>query len=756
MKSIIVGTAGHIDHGKTALVKALTGIDADRLEEEKRRGITIDLGFAHMDLPAANEGAAIDAAKDPAKSDPARNDPTRKGETLRIGFVDVPGHERFVRNMLAGVGGIDLVLLVIAADESIKPQTREHFDILQLLGVRRGITVLTKSDTVDAETLEVVRLEVQEFLRGTFLDEPKADNSQADNPKSSDPAGLDAAQSWVKSQSIVAVSSLTGAGLEELKRVLVAAAGEVKARDSKALVRLPIDRVFTMKGFGTVVTGMLVAGTIRAEDELEVFPTGQRVRVRGVQVHGQVAEAAVAGQRTALNLAGASTEDLARGMTLAPPETLRTTRVVDVKMRLLASAPRALKDGARVHFHSYTMESVGEVRLYEARKMDHTQLHNSPVTTPTSRAQNAREIGPPLVREFAESPTLAAKNAARMGHPRSVGRPELFPGGEAFAQIRLAEAALLLPGDRFILRQFSPVVTIGGGMVLDAAPMTDPRGVRKLQKAAGATIPAFVQSMEEFGAGRAAAILARRVTRRGMRGLTLAEAVAETGWWRAEVVEIAQALIEDGLVVRFQDRLFGEHEFELAQAGVLDAVSGFHGKNPLSAGMSKGEMQDELQRALEMSAELFAAAVESLARAKKLELVNELVRLPGRGVVMKDEEAESKKMIESAFATAGLKVPALQEVIAGLKIDKARAQKIVTLLLRDRVLVKVSDELVFHRGALEQLRRDLAAHKTKSAKIDVAKFKELTGVSRKYAIPLLEYLDRERVTRRVGDVREIL
>ena len=307
MKSIIVGTAGHIDHGKTALVKALTGIDADRLEEEKRRGITIDLGFAHMDLPGAN------------------------GETLRLGFVDVPGHERFVRNMLAGVGGIDLVLLVIAADESIKPQTREHFDILQLLGVRRGITVLTKSDAVDAETLDVVRLEVEEFLRGSFLER----------------------------QPIVAVSSLTGAGLDDLKQAMIAAAAEVQPRDSQALARLPIDRVFTMKGFGTVVTGTLISGTIRREDELEVFPTGRRVRVRGVQVHGQTADAAVAGQRTALNLAGASTEDLARGMTLAPPDTFATTRRVDVRLSLLSSAPRPLKNRARVHFHSNTMETVG-------------------------------------------------------------------------------------------------------------------------------------------------------------------------------------------------------------------------------------------------------------------------------------------------------------------------------------------------------------------------------------------------------------
>ena len=382
MKSIIIGTAGHIDHGKTALVKALTGIDADRLEEEKRRGITIDLGFAHMDLPAPN-------------------DRTRKGETLRLGFVDVPGHERFVRNMLAGVGGIDLVLLVIAADEAIKPQTREHFDILQLLGVQRGITVLTKSDAVDAETLEVVRLEVEEFLRGTFLgqtslgqtslgqtslgqtnlDQTKLDQTSFDNPNS-----------------IIAVSSLTGAGLEDLKLAIAAAAAEVRPRDSQALARLPIDRVFTMKGFGTVVTGTLVAGTIRPEDELEVFPTGapthvRSVRVRGLQVHGQTAEAAVAGQRTALNLAGASTEDLSRGMTLAPPATFEATRRADVKLRLLPSAPRALKNRARVHFHSYTMETVAEVVLLEWSEPDPSSSENAKARPPRSNPVGRRLRG---------------------------------------------------------------------------------------------------------------------------------------------------------------------------------------------------------------------------------------------------------------------------------------------------------------------------------------------------------------------------
>jgi len=637
MKSVIVGTAGHIDHGKTALVKALTGIDADRLEEEKRRGITIDLGFAHLNLTAPD------------------------GEALRLGFVDVPGHERFVRNMLAGVGGIDLVLLVIAADEAIKPQTREHFDILQLLGVQRGITVLTKSDAVDAETLDVVRLEVEDFLRGTFLDKP---------------VSLD------KARSIIAVSSLTGAGLDELKRAIVATAEEVRPRDSEAIVRLPIDRVFTMKGFGTVVTGTLVAGTIRREDELEIFPTGRRVRVRGVQVHGETADVAAAGQRTALNLAGVSTEDLSRGMTLVPPATLDTTRRVDVRLRLLPSAPRALKDRARVHFHSHTMETVAEVVLH--------------------------------------------------------GTKQIVPGDEAFARLNLPEAALLLPGDRFIIRQFSPVVTIGGGVVVDAAPI--PR------------MPGLNDFLRVLGDSDAEAILRARITRRHHEGISMSRLVAETGWLR-DVIEAQLApAVKAGAIVRTSERFLHLPALEALKSRILGAAVAFHEKNPLVGGISK----EELRTQVDAIPEVFEAVAAMLVREKKIEGAGDLMRLPGHGVVMKDEEAESKKKIEDAFSSAGLKVPALHEVLAGLKVDKVRAQKIVTLLLRDKVLIKVSDELVFHRGALEELRRQMAAYKVKSTKIDVAAFKELTGATRKYAIPLLEYLDRERVTKRVGEMREIL
>ncbi len=641
MKSVIVGTAGHIDHGKTALVKALTGIDADRLEEEKRRGITIDIGFANLELPLPG------------------------GETLRLGFVDVPGHERFVRNMLAGVGGIDLVLLVIAADESIKPQTREHFDICRLLSIRRGITVLTKSDAVDPETLAVVRAEVGDFLRESFLGHPSLGQPSLGHPNP-----------------IVAVSSLTGAGIDELKRELVRVASEVPAKNSNAIARLPIDRVFTMKGFGTVVTGTLISGAIRREDELEVFPSGRRVRVRGVQVHGKSAEQAVAGQRTALNLAGATTDELARGMMLAPVSTFHASSRLDVDLSLLSSA-KPLKDRARVHFHSYTSETIATVVLY--------------------------------------------------------GKKQVEPGESALAQLRLSEPVLSLPGDRFIIRQFSPVITSGGGVVVENTP---PRKVKN-----AADYARFLTILaEELRAGS----LRTRVMASGARGLGIAEAVARTGWTAQQIVA---GVSENPEVVRIRDIFISRPALDLVRKDFISALDTFHRHNALVAGMSKEELRGRFS---EVMPEVFDSVFHEAASAGKIELSGELVRLPGRGVVMKDEEAESKKIIEAAFATAGLKVPALKDVLAGLKVDKIRAQKIVTLLLRDKVLVKISDDLVFHQNALLDLRKLMVLEKAKSPKLDVARFKDLTGVTRKYAIPLLEYLDREHVTRRVGDERVIL
>ncbi len=633
MKSVIIGTAGHIDHGKTSLVKALTGVDADRLEEEKRRGITIDIGFAHLELAAAS------------------------GEKYRFGFVDVPGHEKFVRNMLAGVGGIDLVLLVIAADEGIMPQTREHFDICKLLSVKRGITVLTKSDTVDSETLEVVRMEIEEFVRGSFLD--------------------------INQSPIVAVSSLTGMGLEQLKSELVRAASSVATKDSRAIVRLPIDRAFSMKGFGAVVTGTLVSGVIAKEDELEVFPSGKKARVRGVQVHGQQVAQALAGERTALNLASIEMEDLARGMTLAPPGIFQAASQIDVSLSLLPSA-KTLKDRAKVHFFAYTFECIAEVRL-DARK-------------------------------------------------------HLEPNENGIARLRLSKPALLLPGDRFIIRQFSPVTTIGGGVVIDAAPL------RKISRQAREEFLRTLQNASPTD------ILMARINRQGLRGLTLAQAVAETGWRGEIVAQQMQQSLKKEAVFQAGDVFVSAAAVKNLEQAAVEIVGRYHGKNPLVPGMNK----EALREALHIEPTVFGFVLDSLVRDKKIEVNGELARLPGRGVVMKDEEAESQKIIEQAFAAAGLKVPALKDVLAGLKVDKGRAQKLVTLMLRDKVLVKISEELVFHKSALDELRKMLAVEKIKSPKIDVARFKNLTDVSRKYAIPLLEYLDRERVTRREGDIRIIL
>jgi selenocysteine-specific elongation factor len=634
MKAVIVGTAGHIDHGKSALVRALTGTDPDRLEEEKRRGITIDIGFASLDLPSAS------------------------AEAVRIGFVDVPGHERFVRNMLAGVGGIDLVLLVISAEESIKPQTREHFDIVRLLKVRRGLTVITKLDLVDRDTLEVVRMEVAEYLKGTFLD-------AANSP-------------------IVAVSSKTGEGLEELKRELARLAAEVPAKDAVAAFRLPIDRVFTMKGFGTVITGTLIAGSVQIEQEVQVHPGGRKLRVRGVQVHGEQTQRAIAGQRTALNLAGVETAELSRGLVLTKPGLFHSAPGVSVRLDLLLSA-KPLRDGARVHFHAFTAETIAEVKLFEAK----------------------------LIK----------------------------PGESGYARLKLDSPLLLFPGDRFIIRQFSPVITIGGGEVLDISELA--RRMKTAQRLA------FLQEIASTGPEEA---LLARVMRRGASGLSIPEAVAETGWLQARVEHLADGLKQAKKVLQATDRLLTAENFARAQSGALAAVEEFHRANPLVGGLN----QEQLRERLGLPPEVFRAVVDSLVHGKKLELAGEQVRGAGRGVVLRDDEAESKQKIEEAFALAGLQVPLLKEVLASLRIDQARAQKIVTLLLRDRVLVKLGDDLVFHKSSLESLRQQIAAQKSKTPKLNVASFKDLFGITRKYAIPLLEYLDRERVTKRVGDERVIL
>ncbi len=630
-KHVILGTAGHIDHGKSTLVEALTGTNPDRLEEEKRRGITIDLGFAFLDL----------------------------GD-VRFGFVDVPGHEKFVRNMLAGVGGIDLVVLVIAADESIKPQTREHFDICRLLGIPRGIVAITKSDLVDDDVLGLVRLEIDEFVRGSFLE----------------------------GAPVVPVSATTGAGLDAIKKELLRVAGSVPAKDATQHFRLPIDRAFSMKGFGTVVTGTLVSGSLQAEDEAELYPLRKPVRVRGLHSGGRAVPMANAGQRTAVNLAGIEREEIQRGMVLGPPGVFEPTKRLDARITLLASA-RPLKNRARVHFHQGTAEAIADV-------------------------------------------VLIASN-------------ELAPGQSALAQLRLDQPVLLLPGDRFILRQFSPVVTIGGGTALDVQAPRHKRG--------DSSVAPFLETLERGNREEILAAFAEAVP----QGLSLLQLTARTGWSDSEIQQIVKNLVAAKRV-----RVIGDQPFTIASAKAVAAYAAslrialekFHQANPLLPGIPK---QDLRGRAGKTSAEIFAAALDDLVRAGIITVSGDLVQRAGREIALSADEAKAKELIEKEFERAGLTVPSFAAVLEKLPVESKRAQKILQMLLREKVLIKVTDELIFHRAAVAQLRDMLAKYrKERGNKLPIPVFKELTGITRKYAIPLLEYLDRERVTRRVGDERVIL
>jgi selenocysteine-specific elongation factor len=637
MRNIVVGTAGHIDHGKSALVEALTGTHPDRLEEEKRRGITLDIGFAFLEL-----------------------------DGVSLGFVDVPGHERFVRNMLAGASGFDLVLLVIAADESIKPQTREHFEICKLLGIPRGLVALTKCDLVEPEVLELVRLETEEFIRGSFLD----------------------------GAPIIAVSAKTGAGLDELRRQLARIARETPPKDASRYFRLPIDRAFAMKGFGTVVTGTLIAGEVKAEDELELFPSMRRLRVRGVHSGGKPVASASAGQRTALNLAGIEHQEVRRGMVLAAPKRFEATSRLDARVVLLPSAKR-LRHRARVHLHHGSSETIAEVRLFGAR--------------------------------------------------------EIMPGSTGLAQLRLAEMTLALPGDRFILRQFSPVVTIGGGTVLHI-----PRG-RLLR---GPQLVSFLEVQErglngDFSA-RAAAL--EGIVSSSVEGSTLADLVMRTGWPEEEIRRIVEDLAAEGkLRVVAEQPLVAVSPEVVASCmdRLLKEVERFHRANPLAEAISKEDLRSRCASALR--ADIFRAALEDAVTAGKLALAGDLVKRAGRSIHLQPGEARAKEQIEREFARGGLAAPGVEAVLTSLPVEMGEAQKIFQLLLRERVLLKISNDVVLHHEAIDRLRQLLAEYKrTRGERLAVADFKELAGITRKYAIPLLEYLDRTGVTRRVGDYRVIL
>ena len=627
-RHVVVGTAGHIDHGKTSLVKALTGIDTDRLPEEKARGITIDLGFAFLEEP----------------------------DGLTIEIVDVPGHERFVRNMLAGVGGIDLALLVIAADEGVMPQTREHLAICSLLHIPTGVVALTKCDLVEADWLELVKDDVASLTRGTFLE----------------------------AASILPVSAKTGAGLPELREALRALASAVPPRAADQLPRLPIDRVFTVKGFGTVVTGTLMTGRFAIDDRVEVYPRGVQAKIRGLQTHSQPVPEARAGQRTAMNLQGIERAALSRGDVVGPPGALIASTLVDGTLELLEDAPRAIKSRDRVRFHTGTSEIMARALL--------------------------------------------------------VDRAELVPGERAFARFRLEAPLVALPGDRFVVRSYSPIVTIGGGTLLDIDP---PRFKRKT--------PALLAHLTLLAEGAPEDVVEEHVRQVGAAGVRLAVLSGRVPFGPDRLRQILARLESTGRIQAVERDWYLHRESEdHLRSLVATALDEFHRANPLKPGMSREELRGRAGAATER---VFAHVLGRLAAESVVRTERDKVRLASHEVQLSGEQQRVVDRVESEFLRGEAAPPSPAEALARAGVTGDEDHELFQLLVEGKRLVRITESLFFHARALDTIQDKLVALLRERKDIGPGDIKDLLGISRKYAIPLLEYFDGRRVTMRVGERR---
>jgi selenocysteine-specific elongation factor len=629
-ESVVIGTAGHIDHGKTALIRALTGIDTDRLPEERRRGITIDLGFASLDVSAPD------------------------GSPIRVSFIDVSGHARFVRNMLAGASGIDAVLLVISAEEGVKPQTEEHLAICSILGIQRGITVLTKIDAVTESRLDEIRSSVRRFLSTTFL---------ASSP-------------------ILCASARIGQGLDILRRELAALTTRIPARRADSLMRLPMDRAFTMTGFGTVITGTLVSGCVSVGEELVIEPGARVAKVRGIQVHGHATAKAEAATRAALNLARIEAAELKRGDTLVEPTTIVAVDTIDAEVTLLRNAPN-LKHRGSIHFHAFASECMASVSLYGYRSLE--------------------------------------------------------PGRTGLVRLRLSKPIVLLPGDRFVLRNGSPNATIGGGRVLDAHP------VQRLNKASSH------HWLQRIGAAAVDQQLLLRVARRGTTGISVAVLSLETGL-KADSLRalLAPALRDEKLLLIEDDLLLTP---EAMNEAVLLVCRQFEMRT--RDAVPPGVKRSELRSKTRLPGAVFDHALKVLEHDKKLRILNELLSPPEITARLSTREHDQLSAVSRAFEKSGLAARSQSLLAAELAIDPAQLRRLITILLRAKTLVRLGDDsLCVHQTALADLKNAVQA--LRGQVIDIARFKDLAGVSRKYAIPLLEYLDRERITRKEDDCRIVL
>ncbi|NLD35655.1 MAG: selenocysteine-specific translation elongation factor [Desulfatiglans sp.] len=629
MKQVILGTAGHIDHGKTSLIRAITNIDTDRLKEEKARGITIELGFAHLMLPS--------------------------GQLL--GIVDVPGHERFVKHMVAGATGVDLVAMVIAADEGIMPQTKEHLEICQLLSVKHGLVVLTKRDMVDDEWAGLVREDVTQYLKGTFLENAP----------------------------ILEVSSVTGLGIESLIQTIDRMVAGIPERNSGNFFRLPVDRVFTMKGFGTVVTGTTASGSISVGDEVTIYPQELTSRIRGIQVHNKDAENVSAGLRTAINIQGMEKAQIERGNILAAKDTLKPTFMIDVELDLLASSPRPLKNRAKARFHAGTAEIISTVILLD--------------------------------------------------------RDVLNQGERCFAQIRLDEPVTVLRGDRYIIRSYSPVRTIGGGRVLNPLPL------KKKRFSEG-----VLADLELLNSGDPLVQIEQFVKMGRYTGKDAKEIQFLANLGKKKVDEALKVLSAQKRIIQYskESGLFIHEEFlGDATKDFLTILSEYHERNPLKAGILKEELRSRTEGTTNPRLFNFIVAQQSGLGAVVIE--NELLRLNDHRVTLANDQKEIRERIEGIYLRAKLQPPYFKEVNS--EFPGAKGSDILGILLKEGILIKVKEDLYFHKKAIDELKERLIAFLKKNNEINPTQFKDMTGTSRKYSIPLIEYFDHEQLTVRVGDNR---
>lgn len=634
-KTIILGTAGHIDHGKTSLVRALTGIDTDRLKEEKERGITIELGFAHLDLPNGQ----------------------------RIGIVDVPGHERFVKNMVAGATGIDVLALVIAADESIMPQTKEHLEICQFLGISKGIIVLTKKDMVEPDWLELVTADVMDFVKGTFLE---------DAP-------------------VVPVSSVTKEGIDELRLTLQKIVSELPHKNLSGPYRLPVDRIFTIKGFGTVVTGSAISGSIKLGDEAMIYPSCKSCKIRGIQTHSQAATESIPGVRTALNLQGIEKDEIERGDVVSTPEALRQSMLLDLKLIYSTSNDKPFKDKSPVRFHIGTAEIMGRIFLEQ---------------------------------------------------------DEIEPGSTVFAQIKLEKPCAVLPDDHFVIRNYSPVFTVGGGVILNPLP-------RKRKKSQ----PNIWRELEVLAKGNFSEKIEYYLQQADKRGLQTKELMIRVGIFGKTFEKELEKLRANKKVIAIEvgenPRFLHANIYNKLQNQALDLLTAFHAQNPIAPGFSKEELKSKLFP-IKDDPKCFTKLISELIANGKVVQDKDIVRLFSHQSVLAEEQGKIKDKLVGIYKKTKLLAPAREEVNEQLGISKDKAKPIWELLIREGVLVHLKDELYYHSDTIKDVKEKLVSYFNSHDEIGINEFRELLpGISRKYMIPLLEYLDNQRFTIRVGDKRRL-